>query len=110
MPDLLTLDTKALLDNSEVGKTAAAELEKRWAKVDPKNEAARALALQELEGKRFMLRKALIERARPIVERLAKKKKAKWVMETQAVLWGDREDITREVIAEVDAQGSLAIV
>ncbi|MBL8951280.1 MAG: OmpH family outer membrane protein [Myxococcaceae bacterium] len=110
MPDLLTLDTKALLDNSEVGRAAAEELEKRWAKVSAKDEGQKALALQELEGKRFMLRKALIERARPIVERLAKKKKAKWVMEAQAVLWGDREDITKEVIAEVDAQGTLAVI
>lgn len=110
MPDLLTLDSKAVLDQSEVGKTAAAELEQRWSKVNPKDDAARSLALQELEQKRFLLRRALLERARPIIESLAKKKKARWVMETQAVLWGDREDITKAVISEVDAQGPLVVL
>jgi Skp family chaperone for outer membrane proteins len=100
MPDLLTLDTRAILDTSEVGRAAAATLEKDWAKhQDPK----------ELESKRALLRKALLERARMVVEGIAKKKKAKWVMEAGAVIWGERDDITKAVIAEVDAQGPLAL-
>jgi Skp family chaperone for outer membrane proteins len=109
MAELLVLDTKALLDASEVGRAAAQALEAQWLKVKDKDEAARALALQELEGKRTLLRKALLERARMIVEGLAKKKKAKWVMEAQAVLWGERDDITKAVIAELDAMGPLAL-
>lgn len=109
MPDLLTLDTQALLDQSEVGKTAALELEKLWSKVRDQPEPAKALAYKDLESKRFYLRKALLERARMVVEQLAKKKKAKWVMESHAVLWGERDDITQAVIAEVDAQGPLVM-
>src|SRR6185503_10914476 len=100
MPDLLTLDTKALLDHSEVGRAAAALLEKRW---NEEGAAARA----ELERERARLREALLERARRAVERIAKKKKAKWVMEKGAVLWGKSVEITGDVIAAVDEAGPL---
>jgi len=109
MPDLLTLDVRALLDSSEVGKHAAAALAKLWEPVKDQEPSLQSQVLKDLEFKRAWLRKALLERARPVVESLAKKKKARWVLESGAVLWGDREDITKAVVAEIDAQGPLQL-
>lgn len=104
---LLVLDLSAVLDKSKVGADAAKSLEKRWAEAKALPEAKQRKLLDELEQKRAALRRQVLDRARPAVAELAKKKGAAAVLEKGAVLWTEAEDITAQVIAKVDAGGAL---
>lgn len=104
---LLTLDLRALLDTTKVGAEAAKSLEKQWNDAKPKDDAAKAKLLRDLETKRDALRQQLLTRAKPIIAELAKAKKAGAVLEKSIVVWSDAEDITAAVIAKVDAGGPL---
>jgi len=104
---LLVLDLAAVLDTSKVGADAAKSLEKRWGEAKALPEDKQKKLLAELEQKRAALRKQLLDRARPAVAELAKKKGAAAVLEKGAVLWTEAEDITAQVIARVDAAGAL---
>jgi Skp family chaperone for outer membrane proteins len=101
------LDTTLLLDASKVGADAAKALETTWneAKAQPEDKKRELLA--QLEQKRANLRQQVIDRAKPVVIELAKQKKLEAVLEKGAVVWSTAEDLTRDVIAKVDAQGPL---
>ena len=103
------LDTTLLLDSSKVGADAAKALEKTWneAKTQPDDKKRELLA--QLEQKRSNLRQQVIDRARPVVIELAKQKKLEAVLEKGAVVWSTAEDLTKDVIAKVDAQGPLKV-
>ncbi len=104
---LLTLDLRALLDTTKVGAEAAKSLEKQWNDAKPKDDAAKAKLLRDLEAKRDSLRQQLLARAKPIIADFAKAKKATAVLEKSIVVWSEAEDITTAVIAKVDAGGPL---
>ena len=74
-------------------------------------EAKQKTVLAELAKRRDHLRGALLDRAKPLIAELAKKKGAKVVLEKGTVLWADPgiEEITRELIARVDGQGPLKV-
>lgn len=107
MSTLLVVDLPTLLDTSKVGADAAKELEKAWVEAKSKPEDERRELLSKLQARRDGLRDQLLARARPVVEQLAKEKKADAVLEKSAVLWSHAEDITQAVIARVDAGGPL---
>ncbi|MFZ5469797.1 MAG: OmpH family outer membrane protein [Myxococcota bacterium] len=104
---LLFIDLAALLDQSKVGAEAAKALEQQWAAGQEKPDDQKRALWEKLQAQRDSLRKRLLERARPHVEKLAKAKKAVAVLEKSVVVWGAGEDITAQVIAQVDAQGPL---
>lgn len=104
---IATIDTSALLDTSRVGAEAAKHLEKVWNEAKSQPEDKRRELMNELEGKRASLREQLIDRARPIVDELAKKKGLSIVVERGVVAFSAVEDLTSEVIAKVDALGPL---
>ncbi len=103
----LVVDLAAVLDKSKVGAEAAKSLEKAWAEAKSQSDDKKRKLLDELEKKRAGLRRALLDRVRPAVAELAKKKGAQVVLEKGAVLWTDADDITAEVIARVDEKGPL---
>ena len=109
MPDMLLLDVPSLLDSSKVGAEAAQSLEKIWIDAKGEPEGKQKLVLADLAKRRDALRTALIARAKPVIQELAKKHGAKVVLEKGAVLWADAsvEDITAQVIARVDGLGPL---
>ena len=107
MTVVLVVDLTAVLDTSQVGKDATAALQKKWKDAEKKPEAEREALLNDLRRQRDGLREALLKRARPVVEALAKEKKATLVLERTAVLWGATEDVTPLVIKRVDAGGPL---
>src|SRR4051812_37558157 len=111
MPDMLLLDVPSLLDSSKVGADAAKALETVWTDAKGEPEEKKKQVLADLGRRRDALRTALLDRARPLVQELAKKKGAKVVLEKGAVLWADKavEDITPEIIAKVDGLGALKI-
>ena len=111
MPDILLLDIPSLLDSSKVGSEAAQSLEKVWIDAKGAPEAKQKAVLDELATRRDSLRTALLLRARPLIEELAKKKGAKVVLEKGVVLWADAsiEDITAQVITRVDGLGPLKL-
>ena len=106
---LLTLDLRNLLDTCKVGIEAAKGLEKAWSDAKPANDAAKQKLLRDLEGKRDKLRGLLLARAKPVISELAKKKGATAVIDKNAVVWTEAEDITALVIAKVDAGGPLKL-
>ncbi|MCA2981115.1 MAG: OmpH family outer membrane protein [Myxococcaceae bacterium] len=103
------LDTTALLDTSKVGAEAAKALEKAWADAKAQPEDKKRELLAQLEQRRAALRQQLIDRARPVIAELAKKKALHVVLERGAVVWSTGEDLTAEVIAGVDAGGPLKV-
>lgn len=107
MTVVLVVDLAAVLDTSKVGKEASSALERRWRDAEKKPEAEKQKLLGELQGQRDSLRGALLARAKPVVEALAREKKATLVLERTAVLWGATEDVTAQVISRVDAGGPL---
>ena len=111
MPDILLLDVPSLLDSSKVGAEAAQSLEKIWIDAKGEPEAKQKAVLADLAKRRDGLRTALLSRAKPLVEELAKKKGAKVVLERGAVVWADLsvEDITAQVITRVDGLGPLKL-
>ena len=127
----LILDTRRLLDSSEVGKSAAKKLEQKF--VDGKSRfeemlqrAKRATgleqkklqqeakrfeteSLQALEQDRSKLRQSLMERAAPVLERLSAERGASLVLDRSAVVFFQAElDVTDIVMQEVDAAGPLS--
>ena len=129
---ILVLDVARLLDTSEVGKKAAADLAKRFetakkqrqalkAKVDGAEGPAREEALRELnafeakearalEEARAGLRHALLARAQPHVIRLLKERGASVVLRAEELVVFKRDlDITAHVIEAVDKEGSLKL-
>lgn len=128
--DFLVVDMQRVLDESQVGKDAAAALEgqmkaaqEEFRKLGEKAKAAtgadktkaeqattqfEAKALGDLDTRRRELREELVARARPIMAGLAMKEGAKLVLERSAVIIFDSNgDITNEVITKVDAAGPL---
>jgi len=105
---LLIIDVAMLLDQSKVGAAAAKALEKAWAEAQGQSDEKKRALYAELDQKRAALRVKLLERARPAIAELAKKKGAEAVVEKSVVVWAAAEDITRDVIAKVDAAGPLA--
>lgn len=103
------LDTTLLLDSSKVGADAAKALEKTWNEAKSQPEDKKRELLAQLEQKRSNLRQQVIDRARPVVIELAKLKKLEAVLEKGAVVWSTAEDLTKDVIAKVDAQGPLKV-
>jgi len=103
------LDTTLLLDSSTVGADAAKALEKTWTEAKSQPEDKKRELLAELEKKRSNLRQQVIDRAKPVVIELAKQKKLEAVLEKGAVVWSTGEDLTKEVIAKVDALGPLKV-
>jgi Skp family chaperone for outer membrane proteins len=103
------LDTAALLDTSKVGAEAARALEKAWAEAKAQPEDKKRELLGQLEQRRSSLRQQLIDRARPVIAELAKKKALDVVLEKGAVVWSTGEDLTKDVIAKVDAAGPLKV-
>ena len=103
------VDVAVLLDTSKVGGLAAKALEKAWtdARAQPDDEKREVLA--DLEVRRANLRKQLLDRARPLIAELAKKKGLEAVIEKGAVVWSSAEDLTAEIIVKVDAQGPLKV-
>jgi len=101
------LDTALLLDSSKVGADAAKSLEKTWSEAKAQPEDKKRELLAQLEQKRASFRQQVLDRARPVVIELAKKKNLEAVLEKGAVVWSTAEDLTAEVIARVDAQGPL---
>lgn len=101
------LDTAQLLDSSKVGAEAAKSLEKTWNDAKSQPDEKKREVLAQLEQRRIALRQALMDRARPIVAELAKKKGLEVVLEKGAVVWSTGEDLTKEVIAKVDSGGPL---
>jgi Skp family chaperone for outer membrane proteins len=129
---ILVLDVARLLDASEVGKQAAADLAKRFetakkqrqalkAKVDKAEGPAREEAQRELnafeakearalEEARAGLRHALLARAQPHVIRLLKERGASVVLRAEELVVFKRDlDITAHVIAAVDKEGALKV-
>lgn len=111
MPDILLLDVPSLLDSSKVGAEAAKALEKVWLDAKGQPEEQLKAVLADLGRRRDGLRNALLDRARPLLQELAKKKGAKVVLEKGAVIWADAsvEDVTKEIIAKVDGLGALKV-
>lgn len=107
MTTVLVVDLAAVLDKSKVGAEAAKSLEKAWGEAKAQSDDKKRKLLDELEKKRAGLRKALLDRVKPAVAELAKKKGAQAVLEKGAVLWTDAEDVTGQVIAAVDEKGPL---
>lgn len=101
------LDTAQLLDSSKVGAEAAKSLEKTWNEAKAQPEEKKRELLAQLEQKRANLRQQLMDRARPVIAELAKKKNLDLVLERGAVVWSTGEDLTKDVIARVDAGGPL---
>ncbi|MCP4501773.1 MAG: hypothetical protein GY822_17570 [Deltaproteobacteria bacterium] len=65
---------------------------------------------EAVEAGREALREQLIERARKIVEKIAKEREIELVLARPITLIFDpKKDITAEVIAAVDAKGSLKL-
>lgn len=104
------LDTALLLDSSKVGAEAAKSLEKTWTEAKSQPDEKKRELLTQLEQKRANLRQQLMDRARPVIAELAKKKGLTVVLEKGAVVWAAGEDLTAEVIGRVDAQGPLKAV
>ncbi len=104
---LLTIDTARLLDESQVGVAAANVLARRWSDASAKPEAEREKLLLALQTERDQLRERLLSRARPLIEAHARKRKASAVFERNAVVFSTLDDITAQIISEVDALGSL---
>lgn len=102
-----TIDTSALLDSSKVGAEAAKALEKIWAEAKDQPDEKKRELLNELEQRRTSLRQQLIDRARPVIAELAKKKALSAVLEKAGVAWASGDDLTAEVISKVDALGPL---
>lgn len=101
------IDTAQLLDSSKVGADAAKALEKTWAEAKSQPDDKKREVLAQLEQKRASLRQQVIDRAKPVIAELAKQKKLDVVLEKGAVVWSTGEDLTKEVIAKVDAGGPL---
>jgi Skp family chaperone for outer membrane proteins len=101
------IDTAALLDSSKVGAEAAKALEKAWTEAKAQPDDKKRELLAQLEQKRAALRQQLIDRARPLIAELAKKKTLDVVLEKGAIVWSTGEDLTKDVIAKVDAGGPL---
>jgi Skp family chaperone for outer membrane proteins len=108
MTTILILDVAGLLDRSQVGSAAARSLEKAWREAQGQPEAQRRELLAQLEARRDGLRAKLLERARPVIAELAQKKGASLVVQRDAVVWSQGEDITAQVISRVDAGGALS--
>jgi Skp family chaperone for outer membrane proteins len=107
MTAILTVDLTALLDKSKIGADAAKSLEKAWATAQTEPDEKRRELLAQLEAKRDELRKKLIDRSRPIIAELGRKKGALAVLEKGSVAWTPGEDITAEVMIKLDASGPL---
>jgi Skp family chaperone for outer membrane proteins len=107
MSVILVVDLAAVLDTSTVGKDATKQLEKSWKDAQSQPEEKQRALLARLEKQREALRAALLARVKPVVQELAKKKGALAVLEKGAVLYSTGEDITKDVIAKVDAGGPL---
>jgi Skp family chaperone for outer membrane proteins len=103
------LDTAMLLDSSKVGADAAKALEKAWSEAKSQPDDKKRELLAQLEQRRSSLRQQLIDRAKPAIAELAKKKNLEVVLEKGAVVWGTLEDLTKDVIAKVDAGGPLKV-
>lgn len=108
-PMHLVIDLVTLLDRSIAGADATKALERQWKAVKDAPEDQQRELLGRLEQKRDGLRKQLLDRARPIIAELAKKKGAQVVLEKSAVVWTEAEDITTEASARVDALGPLKV-
>lgn len=111
MPDILVLDVPSLLDSSKVGAEAAKSLEKVWLEAKGQPEEKLKAVMADLSRRRDALSAALLGRARPLVQEVAKKKGAKLVLEKTAIFWSDgsAEDITKDIIAKVDGMGPLKV-
>ena len=107
MGPLLVIDFVALLDRSIAGSDATKALERQWKDAAAQPDEKKRELLGQLEVKRDSLRKQLLDRARPVIAELAKKKGAVVVLERSAVAWAEAEDITALVSARVDALGPL---
>lgn len=126
----LILDMRRLLDSSAVGKSAAENLEQKFTDGKARFEellqrAKRASGaeqqklqqeasrfeqecLQSLESDRARLRQSLMERAAPVLERLASERGASLVLDRSAAIFFQAElDITDIVMQEVDSAGPL---
>jgi Skp family chaperone for outer membrane proteins len=124
----LVVDMQKLLDGSDVGHAAAAQLEARFkasqaehqklkdAVAGAKDKAAaqkkadefEKKALADLAASRAALRGALLRRAQPIMEEAMKAANTTLVLERSAVIMFDlRSDITTQLIMRVDALGPL---
>lgn len=126
----LVIDMRRVLDESEVGRTAAADLEARFkdaqaryqqlrdqAKGAPVQAQKKLLeeasqfeqaALGDLAAMRARLRDALLARANPILKRLCEERGTHLVLERSAVvLFDGAADVTGEVIREIDERGPL---
>lgn len=109
MPTLLVVDLAALLDTSKVGAEAAKGLEKTWNDAKKLPDDERQKLLSKLQSQRDVLREALFARARPLLEEIAKEKKADAVLEKSAVLWVKGDDVTKALIKKIDAGGPLKL-
>ena len=119
---ILVLDLARVLDESHEGKAAAAALAERWdaaktqhaalkgavdaARGDAINAASKALitfeqsTLASIEDDRRQRRERLLEKVRPLVAAVAKKRRAEVVLEASSALFVDeKSDITQEILA-----------
>ena len=119
---ILVLDLARVLDESHDGKAAAGALAERWdaaktqhaalkgavdaARGDAINAASKALitfeqsTLASIEDDRRQRRERLLEKVRPLVAAVAKKRRAEVVLEASSALFVDeKSDITQEILA-----------
>lgn len=123
--DVLVADLNRVLDESSAGRAAARQLQERFdaarAAVDKlasrgssphgrarSGEAAADLEATEraaIEAERSRLRTAVLERARPVIEAVAKERGASVVVDAAAVIaCVAAVDVTDEIIRRLDAQ------
>ena len=113
--NILVLDMRRILDDSNAGRAAAQQLQARVLAARAEVEAAakagklddaRALEAKlgsTLDALRNELRDQVSARAQPIVQRLTRERQAQMVLERSAVLACDPAlDITDIVMAEID--------
>ena len=100
---ILVIDVPQVLDTSKAGREATKQLEGLWKEGEKKPEAEQQKHLEVVQQQRDSLRNALLARMAPIVESIAKDKKADAVIEKVAVIWTSGEDITAEVISRLDS-------
>jgi Skp family chaperone for outer membrane proteins len=130
MSTILVVDLGTILDESRQGKEAAqqlsAEFQQAKAQYDalaqkaetleglPKAEAQAQMArieadaLNAIEGKRAKMRSDLLEKAQPVIDRIAKKKGADLVLERDLTLFrgANVTDITDQVLRSLDKKAA----
>jgi len=125
--DFVVVDLARVLDQSEAGRRASAELTRDFTSAREHLEGLRAQAkvqkgalqksatdelqrsereaMSSLDDKKAALRKKLLDDARPIVDALMREKGATLVLDAAAVVLAPAaSDVTDEVIARLDAK------